>query len=337
MQPQLLRATCVRAYSLLTRMDAELQRSLRSSLMQGRHVGTSTAEWRSRQEAISRGIALNMHRRRHPVEVPEAADGSLELYSKPNEDDAAVVAARARRAALDGDAAESFRLAWALRDLPWDAYQKEALNAFHDDEMAGQPRRSLLQACSSKGLLDAVQVVLDMKVNVQMKDADGKTALHLAAEAGHVEVVRQLLLVGRAPVNARDACGQTPMLLAALAGETETCKVLTWFGAKVDAADRQGRTPLALAPPELKEWLDRHMGQWEQAASKLGKTTYFKQLGVPLPHHVVAPQLVLTAVGYCPIDEDGKIQERRRGIRFSKRRQAPSSPSCRVNWYSPRG
>mmetsp|Transcript_12580 Transcript_12580/g.28138 ORF Transcript_12580/g.28138 Transcript_12580/m.28138 type:complete len:338 (-) Transcript_12580:69-1082(-) len=337
MKQQLLRATRVRACSLATRMDGLCQSFACNYLQQGRHVGTSTPEWRSRQEAISRGIALNMHRRHHPVEVPEAADGTLQLVTQPQEDHAGSVAAKARRAAMAGDAEETFRLAWVLRDLPWDAQHKEALNAFHEDERGEHPRRSLLQACSSNGLLNATEVVLDMKPNTLVKDADGKTALHLAAEAGHSEVTRQLLLIGRAPVNARDAQGQTPMLLAALAGEIETCKVLTWFGAKLETADRQGRTPLSLAPPELKEWLDKHTDERTKALSECGQTLHFKQLGVMLPHHAYAPKLVLTPVGYCPVDEDGNVEERRRGIRFAKRRKAPSGGHCRVNWYSPRG
>merc|ERR1711865_552820 len=60
-------------------------------------------------------------------------------------------------------------------------------------------------------------------------------------------------------------------------------------------------------------------------------------MGVQLAADVVAPKLVMTPVGYCPLDADGKVIALKRGIRFAKRRQAPSSPAGRVNWYAPRG
>merc|ERR1711865_409166 len=55
------------------------------------------------------------------------------------------------------------------------------------------------------------------------------------------------------------------------------------------------------------------------------------------PPHLVAPKLVLTPTGYCPVDEKGKVIQMSRGIRMAKSRQMPSDPTRHVNWYAPRG
>ena len=69
----------------------------------------------------------------------------------------------------------------------------------------------------------------------------------------------------------------------------------------------------------------------EKRSERISRVRYFKGLGTELPSHIVAPKLVLTAVGYCP-EEDGQVVQLKRGIRYAKRRQGPSAPRGRVNW-----
>ena len=46
------------------------------------------------------------------------------------------------------------------------------------------------------------------------------------------------------------------------------------------------------------------------------------------PDGVAAPS---SQVGYCP-EEDGKVVQLPRGIRYAKKRKGPSAPSGKVNW-----
>eukprot|EP00434_Breviolum_minutum_P000393 symbB.v1.2.000333.t1/scaffold22.1/size431876/1 len=67
--------------------------------------------------------------------------------------------------------------------------------------------------------------------------------------------------------------------------------------------------------------------------ARINTVRYFKALGTELPSHIVAPKLVLTPVGYCP-EEDGKVVQLTRGIRYAKKRKGPSAPRGKVNWYA---
>ena len=69
--------------------------------------------------------------------------------------------------------------------------------------------------------------------NVDSRNSDGMTALHLASMHGHSDVVR-ILLAPRAKLSAVDAKGQTALILAVTHGKAETVKQLL---------EAQGREP----------------------------------------------------------------------------------------------
>ena len=77
------------------------------------------------------------------------------------------------------------------------------------------------------------------------------TALIAAAHLGHVAVVRRLLAAG-APVDHVNNLGWTALIESIVLGDggtshTEVLTALVRAGARLDLADRNGRTPLALA------------------------------------------------------------------------------------------
>lgn len=77
------------------------------------------------------------------------------------------------------------------------------------------------------------------------------TALIAAAHLGHAEVVRTLIRAG-APLDHVNNLGWTAVIESIVLGDggprhTDTLKALIDAGAKLDLADREGRTPLALA------------------------------------------------------------------------------------------
>ena len=77
------------------------------------------------------------------------------------------------------------------------------------------------------------------------------TALIAAAHLGHVEVVRTLIRAG-APLDHVNNLGWTALIESIVLGDggarhTDTLRALVEAGASVNLADREGRTPLALA------------------------------------------------------------------------------------------
>ena len=77
------------------------------------------------------------------------------------------------------------------------------------------------------------------------------TALIAAAHLGHVEIVRTLIRAG-APLDHINNLGWTALIESIVLGDggprhTETLRALVEAGANVNVADRDERTPLALA------------------------------------------------------------------------------------------
>ena len=73
--------------------------------------------------------------------------------------------------------------------------------------------------------------------------ADGRTPLHLASAAGHIDVV--MLLVGKcgALITAQDGSDDSPLHCAARTGMIEVVRYLLEAGAPTDLTNAQGFTP----------------------------------------------------------------------------------------------
>ncbi|KAF4799095.1 Ankyrin repeat domain-containing protein 54 [Turdus rufiventris] len=91
-----------------------------------------------------------------------------------------------------------------------------------------------LREAANSNDLDTVQQLLEDGADPCAADDKGRTALHFASCNGNDHIV-QLLLDHGADPNQRDGLGNTPLHL----------------GARVDALDRAGRTPLHLAKSKL--------------------------------------------------------------------------------------
>ena len=82
-----------------------------------------------------------------------------------------------------------------------------------EDENRNFTFDSALLDSSQSGNNEAVQFLLDLGVNVNYSNSEGKTALMLACKAGHEEVV-QTLVSAEANINLQDNAGQTALMLA---------------------------------------------------------------------------------------------------------------------------
>jgi hypothetical protein len=90
---------------------------------------------------------------------------------------------------------------------------------------------NLIRAAAD-GDLNEVQMLLTMAgLNVNEGDYDGRTALHLAAGEGHLEIIELLCMTG-ANANAADRWGGRPLDDAQRSRHTECINVLKKFGAE---------------------------------------------------------------------------------------------------------
>ena len=111
--------------------------------------------------------------------------------------------------------------------------------------------------------LDAVQVLLEYKADINLKNKEGKTPLywilvHCSGEEKLVDMVRRLLGHGADP-NICNNGHRTPLHEASSYGLLEAARLLLRYGAKVDEKDEEGKTPYQLATSdEMTKLLAEH-------------------------------------------------------------------------------
>jgi ankyrin repeat protein len=110
---------------------------------------------------------------------------------------------------------------------------------------AAEPDHRLPEAVKS-GDRAAVSALLSQRVDVNLPEADGTTALHWAARQDDSGVAEQLIRAG-ADVNAANRYGITALYLASLNGSAPMIERLLKAGADANAATPEGETPLMTA------------------------------------------------------------------------------------------
>ncbi|MGL9757811.1 MAG: ankyrin repeat domain-containing protein [Wolbachia sp.] len=133
---------------------------------------------------------------------------------------------------------------------------------------------TLLTIAAEYGHVDIVKVLLEKGANVNEKDFHGCTALHFAAKYGHVDIVEVLLKEG-AKVDSVDQCKRTPLHNAAENGYANIVNALIKAGANVNEKDFHGCTALHVAARSGHEKTVKVLLQAEEdvnAVDRYGRT-----------------------------------------------------------------
>ena len=106
--------------------------------------------------------------------------------------------------------------------------------------------RTPLHMAAREGRGEIVSTLVSAGADVNAKQGNGWTALHIAATEGHSEVAWMLISAG-ADVNAKTRIGRTALHIAAAKGYGEVAWMLISAGADVNAKNNDGSTPLHIA------------------------------------------------------------------------------------------
>jgi len=110
------------------------------------------------------------------------------------------------------------------------------------DEIYG--RRPVEWALDSKYV--ALARLLLTYPSIESRDHDGLTSLSREAGKGHIKGV-EILIEMKADVNSKDDRGWTPLAYAAWGGHSKVVQILIQAGAHPDLPDNEGRTPISHA------------------------------------------------------------------------------------------
>ncbi|KAL5457261.1 hypothetical protein EMCRGX_G034508 [Ephydatia muelleri] len=107
-----------------------------------------------------------------------------------------------------------------------------------------------LLTAASLGEVEAFRALMeDPHVQLDAVDKKGKSAVFLAAEEGHVDILECLLShpIGAKLCSTADAAQNTPLHIAAREGKLDVVSILLRIGVQVDARNEVNKTPIHLA------------------------------------------------------------------------------------------
>ncbi len=145
-------------------------------------------------------------------------------------------------------------IAWAQLSLPDTEFLEDAKNGRRDNIYKSLIRGQSANTSNSAGQtalmyaamgnhVEVIELLLQNKGNVRLKDREGRTPLFWAAAGGHADAVEALLKAG-APPNDIDRQGTSALMIAARRGFEDVVRMLIAAKADVNLTDHTGRTAL---------------------------------------------------------------------------------------------
>ncbi|CAM6116904.1 unnamed protein product [Calypogeia fissa] len=111
----------------------------------------------------------------------------------------------------------------------------------------GEELLDTIHICARDGDQARLHQQIEQGTPVDLKDSDGRIALHWAVDRGHLHAV-ELLLAKGAQINAKDSEGQTPLHYATTCEREEIAQYLMKKGAEPSIVDNDGVSPLGSRP-----------------------------------------------------------------------------------------
>lgn len=115
---------------------------------------------------------------------------------------------------------------------------------------AGQDGMSALHFASFLGANRVIPLLVEKGAPINLRDKEGRTALHLAAYSGKVSSVATLMDQKADPEIKENAGGMTALHLAVTQKHSKTVQVLLEKGANPSPEEKNGYTPLFIAEHE---------------------------------------------------------------------------------------
>ncbi|XP_046912429.2 uncharacterized protein LOC124493394 [Dermatophagoides farinae] len=110
-----------------------------------------------------------------------------------------------------------------------------------DLEIKDLEGRTALHVAAWQGTYAIVDCLIKLGTNIDAIDAEGRTPLHMCAWNGHIEVLRLLIESGAMVNPISSTQGASPLLVAAQQGHYETCAYLLQAGSDISHRDFYGR------------------------------------------------------------------------------------------------
>jgi ankyrin repeat protein len=120
-------------------------------------------------------------------------------------------------------------------------------------DAVGSNRATALHMAAEGGHLECVQALLVAKADIEAAGEDGATALHLAGRGGHWEIVVELLAAGANP-NAVDAEGSSVLHWVAASSNIDCTLAVLLYGADPVASNQEGQQPADWAAASNTEY-----------------------------------------------------------------------------------
>ena len=118
------------------------------------------------------------------------------------------------------------------------------IDAGADLHTKDEKQHSPLHYASESGALDVVKMLVEAGTRVRATDDEGWTCLHLAARFGHTETVRYLVGLPDDDLDFRDSDNHTALHLAVREKLTDVVQLLIDAGADIETENKDGWSPL---------------------------------------------------------------------------------------------
>lgn len=116
-----------------------------------------------------------------------------------------------------------------------------------DLEIKDLEGRTPLHVSAWQGMTSVVQTLIQLGAHIDAVDGEGRTALHMCAWNGHTDIVALLIELGADVNHVSGTQGATPLLIGAQQGHIDVCSLLLNAGSEPSHIDFYGRNAKEVA------------------------------------------------------------------------------------------